>query len=114
MVIALSEALQHLYALIVLVLMGRYMVFTGNGSFSSSHLLESDIFTISVAPSASLTLKEEIQLKEYNMGNHPRIKRQSIKIVSLPTISKTHIAMYHFSTTSKQFEKSSIHHSIAL
>ena len=43
----------------VLVLMGRYKVFTGNGSFSSSYLLESDIFTISVAPSASLTLKTE-------------------------------------------------------
>jgi len=33
----------------VLVLMGRYMEFSGNGSFNSSHLLESDIFTVSVA-----------------------------------------------------------------
>ena len=42
----------------VLDLMGRYMVFTGNGSFSSSYLLESDIFTVNVAPSASLTLRK--------------------------------------------------------
>ena len=34
----------------VLAFKGRYMVFIGNGS---SHLLESDIFTVGVAPSVS-------------------------------------------------------------
>jgi len=49
----------------VLVLMGRYMEFSGNGSFNSSHLSDPDIFTVSVAPSASLTLKYEEKCLRY-------------------------------------------------